>query len=445
MNSRRFNSRKFRKGSLLSLVMVIALCLALLGLGMLQLGYWSRSTAAASTFVINARMAADAGLQAALYQMNLDFPASPTLGSQSGNLDNSTASYTYDISNTVSGNFQIDSTGTCAGKTRTVHAVTGYSSIFDYALFVTNNITLRSGAVIDGYDSRFDSYENTNPKLPVEIGSNTKEPRQGSGGEEGIFLISDVDLNGNVAVGVGLSPEEIWGEGSNKGVISGDPDSLTGTAYSLQEPYIWANVPELLQIAVSDVGGYQAQNIQINNFSVGEVKTIGNPVDISGKVTITPYNVVECSDFDILNSGVLEVYGNVILHVTSDLRLGNSAQIFVTEGSSLRIFLDGTFTSDNSCLLTNANTLANPQPKWFSIYGVNPVEQNWNVQYGGNFYGIIYAPNANVIVKNSGDIYGSIASKSFRLDNSGNVHYDMALAEEEEFFTGYIIQRWWEE
>ncbi len=450
MRTNKHISKKFRRGSLLAFVLVIGICLALLGSAMLHLGYGSRLNAAFSTFAINARIAADAGLTNALYQMNLNYKYGAPWPSSSGTviLDNSDASYSFAVSKLDDVHYRIDSTGAFDREIRTVHAFTGRQSLFDYALFVTNYITLRNGATIDGYDSGIASYSDTNPKLPVEIGSNTTKPRQGSG-DEGIFLISDVDMNGNVAVGPGLSPEEIWGQGSLKGVIDGDPGAISGSAYSLLEPYIWADVAALLQKVVNDGGGYQdVLSTDTRYGGAGVIGTIGtppNPDVLIGKQIISTGQIVECKNLNITNSGVLEVYGNVVLHVTGNVDLGNAAQIFVTAGSSLRIFLDGIFTSDNSCLLTNANTISNPQPKFLSIYGTSTADQTWNVQYGGDFYGTIYAPNVNVIVKNSGDIFGSIAAKSFRLDSSGNVHYDLSLGKEAEFFTGYTIHRWWED
>lgn len=454
MNSRRFNSRKFRKGSLLSFVMVIALCLALLGLGMLQLGYWSRSTAAASTFVINARMAADAGLQAALYQMNLDFPAPPTLGTLSGNLDNSTASYTYDI--TDSGNYQIDSTGICAGKTRTVHAITDYASMFDYALFVTNDITMHNGSAIDAYNSNpltgGGAYGGDNSGLFVEIGSETEIPYKGPGQDFGIGLDSGVAITGSVAVGTGLSPDEIWGDG--KGVLQAkDPDLITGDAYSPTVSFIWSDPTVLMPAEYQYI---PTTGANIDNIIVNGYQTIGTDVVIEGATNITPYHIIRCHDLNIQAESTLEIYSQnlnpelpVVIHVTGDLLIGGGGGIRVTNGSSLRIFLDEDLRAQPAgVFFTNLSTPDNPTPKYFALFGTsNPLEapRKWTLGNSGDFYGIIYAPNSDVIFNNSVDYYGSISARSCDFRAKSDLHYDLSLAEEAEFYTGYIIQRWWEE
>src|SRR4030042_4132434 len=134
MNIKQSKSKKFRRGSILGFVVVIGLCLAILGIGMLQLGFGSRINSAISVSRINAREAADAGLRYALHSMNQAFPGGgpfPLTGS--GTLNNSNASYTYQISqwqnSPMRGNYYshylIESIGTTDRQSRKVCAITG--------------------------------------------------------------------------------------------------------------------------------------------------------------------------------------------------------------------------------------------------------------------------------------------------------------------------------
>jgi len=432
------NSRKFRRGSLLGLVMIIGLCLGFLGLGMLQLGYWSRSNAAISTYIINARMAADAGLQAALYQMNLDFPAFPTLGTQSGTLDNSTASYIYDVNNPVPEHFQIDSQGTCAGETRTVHAITDYSSMFDYALFVTNDLFIHSGALIDAYDSNDGPYGGSNSGLPVVIGSETELPSQGNP-EEGIGLDSGVLITGSIAVGTGLSDDQIWGTGGGShGVLDSDPENIQGSAYSPEISYIWGPVPSPPPFEL------------ILNSKIELASDANESIGIGG--TYTEAQVIKCQGLDMKEGSLLVINGNVTLYLektpqngTGCLDMITNAELRINPGSSLTLYVDDTFNSTNTNYINNLTQ----NPAAFVIYGTAPDTlvhpPVWDVGAKGDFYGVLYAPNIDLIIRNDGDIYGSIAARSCELKNSGNIHYDLQLANNAEFFTGYLIQRWWEE
>jgi hypothetical protein len=64
---------KSKNGLALVIIAAIALCLALLGLAMLRLGYGSRIMAARTIADISSRAAADAGITRALYEMNRHF------------------------------------------------------------------------------------------------------------------------------------------------------------------------------------------------------------------------------------------------------------------------------------------------------------------------------------------------------------------------------------
>jgi hypothetical protein len=44
-----------------------------------------------------------------------------------------------------------------------------------------------------------------------------------------------------------------------------------------------------------------------------------------------------------------------------------------------------------------------------------------------DFYGVIYAPNASVVMDNSAKLYGAVVAKSFEQKNSGTLSYDASL------------------
>jgi hypothetical protein len=430
MKNAKRKSRRNRRGMVLPFVVAIGLVLAILGLGLIQLGFGSRLMAAKTTQGVSARAAADGGLARALREMNLNYrePATfpwPTNGA--GALDNTTAgvvadeSYVFAVVDLGGGYYRIDSTGTSGREQRTVHAMSSMTSRFEYALFVTNNITFREGTTIDGYDTR-DSviYGGANSGLGVQIGSNTSEARQGTGGTEGIELKSGVTVIGDVAVGAGAEPEE---------VIEAEPGQITGSTYAMGEPYDWAEIemPTAYDISLSGTALSFSQTTE----------TIG----IGGTLTPLGEQIVECvGTMTIGNSGMLEVNGDVRLHVTGDLNLGQSAGISVMASSSLWIYLDGAFDSTQSNILNNTTMY----PANFILYGTGTEEVNWDIGNSGVFYGVIYAPNANLLVREGGDIYGAVAGRSADLSQAGNLRYDMALANPVIFPAGYVIDRWWE-
>ncbi len=140
--------------------------------------------------------------------------------------------------------------------------------------------------------------------------------------------------------------------------------------------------------------------------------------------------------------GVLEIEGgDVVLYVTGDVVLGQNCDIIIKTGSSLTLYLDGNFIVGNDAGITNeAQT-----PSDFILYGTG-TDQTINIRAKGDFYGAIYAPDADVIVGASGDIYGSVVCENFELKSGSNFYYDAALRDvgTNDAGTSYVIDRWQE-
>ena len=60
------------------------------------------------------------------------------------------------------------------------------------------------------------------------------------------------------------------------------------------------------------------------------------------------------------------------------------------------------------------------------FYGL-PTCDSIILKNSSDFYGAIYAPNAMLDIRNSGEIYGSFVGEDMILHNSVNFHYDYAL------------------
>ncbi|MFC1604103.1 hypothetical protein ACFL5F_03660 [Planctomycetota bacterium] len=443
MKTMKRNSKRSKKGLVLPLIAAIAICLALLGLGVLQLGFGSRVMSAGVMSEVSARTAADAGLARALYSMNYAFynnlPAGSWSLTGSGMLDNSlgsnvTYNYTIEPDPTPAnfGAYLITSTGTAGRENtlgerteRTVYGLTRMTSQFDYALFVTNNITMKNTSKVDGYNTNpltgGGPYGGSNQNLPVQIGSNTTQPSQGTGGQEGIDLKQDVVIIGDIAVGPGAEPYDvITGQGA---------EGVTGDTYSMGDAYTWSPIV---------IPGPAAAMPSIN------FNHAAQPIGVLGTTTI-----FECPSVNIGQGGILEVSGHVRLHVSANIgsgnvNVGNSAMILIKPESSLWMYVDGAFDSGQSALFTQEIPV--PLPANFILYGTGPLNSpvTWTVRNDGDFYGVIYAPNADLVIDAKGDIYGSISARSCDLRNSSMLHYDIALADPVLFPAGYVIDRWWE-
>ena len=216
-------------------------------------------------------------------------------------------------------------------------------------------------------------------------------------------------------------------------VISDEHANITGNKYSMLEPYTWGNI----DIPTSFDTTLGAVNYGNDTKSLG----VGGTLGIG--------QTFQCNSIRLGQGAVLEIYGDVQLYITGDFSMITDAVLAIkshdTLGnpiqSSLTLYVNGIFNSTNSNLLNNETML----PSNFVIYGTGDTQRTWDIGANGDFYGVVYAPNVDMIIRNDGDIYGALASRSAELKNSGNLHYDLALADQGQFPAGYVIERWWEE
>jgi hypothetical protein len=424
MNIKQRKSKKFRRGSILAVVLMIGICLAILGLAMLQMGFGSRVNSAISVSRITAREAADAGLRYALHSMNAAFPsggAFPLTGS--GTLNNSNASYSYEITippyaeprGNYYNHYQIKSTGISDRGQRVIYAITGIRNLFDYGLIVTESLITKANSLIDGYDSRLGAYGvNGNSGGLVRVGTTSLIPPPLGG----ITLNMDVVITGDVLVAIGGKVDEL--------IV--DHGATTGPRYNMQDPFEFEKITPP------------------TNYDIILPNPINDANSILGTPGITTY--VKCPSINIPNGGVLNIFGNVHLYVTGSINLNNGAQIRVngmplipSTWSSAMIYLDGDLNAGNSNGINNMTE----KPFNFQLFGTGDGNQNWVIYNSGAFYGTYYAPNADIEIKSSGDIFGSVSGKSYNMKNAGNLHYDIDLSNMTKYDTGFGIDRWWEE
>ena len=80
------------------------------------------------------------------------------------------------------------------------------------------------------------------------------------------------------------------------------------------------------------------------------------------------------------------------------------------------------------------------------IFGLNDC-QSISLKNSVDFYGVIYAPNADVVMMNSADFFGSVIAHSFEQKNSADFNYDASLRDVTIDDEGirFIVTQWQEE
>ena len=425
-------------GSVLALALFIMAILMLTGAGLLSIGYESRVYAMRTADFIVARSAADSGMTKAIWELNnrlgagwddTDLPHEWHVGLPSFEAPDS-ANYSYWIGK-ASFFQKLDEAGLLPGE---IHDILKYildtnpgtkdyliMSIGRYRqarkrIFATVQIRrrggdgvivkdmciLKSGTFVGGYNS-LDPSDN---EQYTEIGTLSIE-------NDRVILNNGVVVDGNVLVGV---------DGDVETVIKDLGGETTGDRYALQEEIILEPVvapPMVDRLAIIEQG------------TTTQLTVSGRYPSITLKRSTQP--------------AILEIVGEVTLHVTGDIKLGQECEIRIAEGASLDLYIDGDFLSGEESGINNLGS-----PLDLHIWGTgeptsNPAQrQTLQLNAKSDFFGEVYAPDADITMMAKGDLYGAFTANSFEMKAGGNLYYDEALGEvaPNDEGTKFVLRRW---
>lgn len=377
--------RRRHKGAILSLMVVLTLLLAMLSLALAHLGQQSRLRALRNTAAMTARLAADAGIERVLYLMNQELAVKawtvddvPVFEAEP--LPACNAEYSVTFSGSLGAGYELVSTGVCGSQTKTLRVLIGLSSPFseDFAVLTEGQLSMKNKSNVDGYNSA----DPTDTDVRVSIGTLSNQ-------EDKIDLKDKAVIDGDVYVGPGGNPDAV--------INMKNRQSVAGELFTMPVPYTMPTI---------EAPGFIASKGMIQGSSVSLGTTDSGRYD----------------GIRINNNGKLEVNGDLVLHVTGDVELNNGAEVMVNDGSTLKLYVDGDIEAKNSAGIQNQNKV----PSDVRIYGTGTGQQ-FNLKNSNDLYGVIYAPNADMVLDNGGSARGSIITSTFELKNDGDVYYDKAL------------------
>jgi len=399
-----------RGGFALGIVLCVLILLLVIGAGVVRIGMHGRAIAVRDSSQIMARSAADAGLTQALYSMN-QMVETKTLNDNSlpsvidAPLMNSTASYSYTVTkiSTADSNdniYSIKCTGKYGLARRTVYSTLELKGIFEYAIYTLGNLTLKSGTTISAYNTDADD-------PPLQIGTN-------STAAGAITAKTGVTIDGDIVVGPGGDPEVV--------INNTTEAAITGQTY-----------PSLTE--------HKTPNIRVPQVLVDMVSSgiIDTSAAINSSAKYDTINLGGATGSDPNKVDKVTVDGNIKIYVTGDLKLGNGDEVIILPDASLVIFLGGNLFCDNSGAINNLTK----DPKKLKIFGLDTCT-NIDFKNSGTFYGAIYAPDADIHLYNSFNLYGAVVGKSFLQDMNANFYYDMDLREVDasEMGVHLVVKRW---
>ncbi|MHC4627487.1 MAG: TadE/TadG family type IV pilus assembly protein [Planctomycetota bacterium] len=410
--------RANRRGFALLFAAVTVLILFFVGFGILRLGMEKRMRAVRTTAEISARAAADAGLTKAIFEMNknldLGWNFSSIVSPATTVFSSADASYTYTITEIANdAEYEVTSVGQSGLASETVSANVAVQGTFDYAIFAQGyaipkhpkphrhkdgegprppkplkkggKIEIKGYSVDDGYSSGAEAYSG-----PVQVRGNNVQKRA-------IKLRENVVVNGDVIVGPGGKPDKVIEKKSGA--------AITGDTYPAQErqELLSVAVPTYLQVGVFKDYVYDEEKV------------------ITGSQKYTSLIIPE--------DAVQEIGGNCQIYVQGSVKIEEDAQLVITPGSSLRLYVGGEkfeVKKKSDGLINQTN-----DPTNLLIFGLDDCRKV-KIENPVDFYGAVYAPFAKVEMKECGDLYGAFVGWDVKLKKKkggdhGTFYFDRSL------------------
>ncbi|MHC4645455.1 MAG: DUF7305 domain-containing protein [Planctomycetota bacterium] len=395
------------KGSILALAVLLVVLLAILGLVMIRLGSNARVQAARGASDIAARAAADAGLTQAIRMMNMKLIAervwdNSNLPSASDvALPNTSATFSFGVKGDKASGFQVTSTGKAGFSERTVHSRLSVESLW-FGIGVKQDVSVMTKTTFETLPEGSDFTIRTN-----------------SIADNAIKLYAGTAIPGDVIVGPGGDPDTA--------VNSKASTTITGDVYAADE------------------------EIEFPDVIVPELEYKGSlPAPVPGDPNLIELNSTHSGIYDEINLGQGQklniIGGEVTIYVTGDVRLHQGSELLVlnnTSAPALNLYLGGNLQADQGSLIVTQEHIE--EGTRLKIYGTNDCT-SVVLMNSGDLSAAIYAPYADMQLKNSGDIYGAFTGNNLEMKNSGRLVFDTRLLDlgMDDDLT-YMVQRWWEE
>lgn len=277
---------------------------------------------------------------------------------------------------------------------KTLTATTTTAPLFTNAVATTSGtVNFRTGGTVDSYNSTLGAYGGTNVGYAAVVaGTNV--------------TITNATINGYVATaGNAVS----W---SSSGQVRGPSSSGSNVV----EPTRLGQSAFTPLFTVNEPSGY-------TDDYTGTGMPLGNPV--AGAATEYWY----CwGDLDLAGTDTLRIHGPVVLVVSDDMHIYDSAKILISGNGRLELFVR------DDVLVTNTGSIQNDtlDPKKCALYATGTSRTfTWSSTTTTPYYGVIYSEDdAAMNFNTSVTIHGAILGRSdinFGTGTSPVIHYDMAL------------------
>ncbi|MHC4154822.1 MAG: DUF7305 domain-containing protein [Planctomycetota bacterium] len=396
-----------RRGAVLALAVVMVVILAIIGLVLIRLGGDARVRAARTVADMRARAAADAGLTQAIRLMNkklvdeLVWDNSVLPSAKDETLPNGNASFSYTTEGDQHIGFLVISTGQSAFASRTVYTRLSIESMW-FGIGVREYVDVLSKTIFDTIPADGD----------FTIRTNSTEDRA-------VQLFPDTYVPGDIIIGPG---------GDVDSVISTKKSStIEGDTYAAAEEITF---PEPVVPPLPYIGAL--------------------PPPEPGDPNVTVLKSGDSGIYDSIDLGQGQklhiINGEVTIYVTGEVRLHQGSELLILNNASmpsLNLYLGADMQADQGSLIITQDYIASGTR--FKLYGLETCS-SVILMNSGDLSAAIYAPDADVEIKNSGATIGAFTANSIVMKNSGALTFDTRLLDMDiDDQTTYLGGRWWED
>lgn len=262
-------------------------------------------------------------------------------------------------------------------------------------------VHIQNNANIDSYDSRIGPYDETRG-AEVNVFCNVNPDDS----EAGVSMNNNGTVSGDISV---TTSEE-----------DGDVRLENNSNFSGQTHY---DCPEWQLLPINMPGWYTEAGGGPN----GQIE--GSYGSKPGRYEITNNNFRAYNNASVIFHAGEYHYDNFELSNNVDFQVDPD----IGEDETIDIYVSNSIIFENNSELLPAIEFSGDTTKLrFYFEGTNTVDLSNNVE----FYGFIYAPNAQIEIRNNDEIYGNMVGKEIWLWNNAGIHFDKALMGEE---FGHII------
>ena len=252
------------------------------------------------------------------------------------------------------------------------------TDLLGMAIFSDQDLVVESGSLIDSFDSALGTYASQAPGGVGADGAILESNRS-------ISVLSSTDLHGDAHSGPGYN------------VDVKSSGSVSGTLQPIPEPRI---IPPVVVPAIAPSGS---------------LNTVADQVLAPGDYNFTTLSVGTGTE--------LTIQGPARIVVDDMSLLSNTSLVFDNLAGPIELFISGDFVqASNSTISSTALSAA-----MLRLNLTGDATQLVEFRSNGDFYGVIYAPDATVDIHSNFEVFGSIIADSVIINSNVNIHYDEAL------------------